>query len=88
MNGVQVYKGKLKTGEQVAVKVQRPYVLETVTVDLHIIRQAQRPLVMYELIPVPQICTLLYIHMLSGGDRKEQPLSPELTATFSIVCIS
>lgn len=35
----QVYKGKLKTGEQVAVKVQRPYVLETVTVDLYIIRQ-------------------------------------------------
>lgn len=24
----QVYKGRLKTGEQVAVKVQRPYVLE------------------------------------------------------------
>ena len=34
----QVYKGKLKTGEIVAVKVQRPYVLETVTVDLYIIR--------------------------------------------------
>ncbi|GAX72999.1 hypothetical protein CEUSTIGMA_g451.t1 [Chlamydomonas eustigma] len=34
----QVYKGRLKTGEQVAVKVQRPYVLETVTVDLYIIR--------------------------------------------------
>ena len=34
----QVYKGKLKTGETVAVKVQRPYVLETVTVDLYIIR--------------------------------------------------
>ena len=30
----QVYKGKLKTGEIVAVKVQRPGVLETVTVDL------------------------------------------------------
>lgn len=30
--------GKLKTGEQVAVKVQRPYVLETVTVDLFILR--------------------------------------------------
>ena len=35
----QVYKGKLKTGEDVAVKVQRPGVLETVTVDLYIIRQ-------------------------------------------------
>ena len=34
----QVYKGRLKTGEQVAVKVQRPYVLETVTIDLYIIR--------------------------------------------------
>jgi aarF domain-containing kinase len=34
----QVYKGKLKTGEIVAVKVQRPGVLETVTVDLYIIR--------------------------------------------------
>ncbi len=35
----QVYKGKLWTGEEVAVKVQRPYVLETVTVDLFIIRK-------------------------------------------------
>lgn len=34
----QVYKGKLKTGEQVAVKIQRPYVLETVTIDLFILR--------------------------------------------------
>jgi predicted unusual protein kinase regulating ubiquinone biosynthesis (AarF/ABC1/UbiB family) len=34
----QVYKGKLKTGETVAVKVQRPYVLETVTIDLFVIR--------------------------------------------------
>ncbi|XP_008796415.2 uncharacterized protein sll0005 [Phoenix dactylifera] len=36
----QVYKGRLKeTGELVAVKVQRPFVLETVTVDLYIIRK-------------------------------------------------
>jgi len=35
----QVYKGKLMTGEDVAVKVQRPGVLETVTVDLYIIRR-------------------------------------------------
>ncbi|MEW5317018.1 MAG: hypothetical protein WDW38_008351 [Sanguina aurantia] len=35
----QVYKGRLKTGEVVAVKVQRPYVLETVTIDLFIIRR-------------------------------------------------
>lgn len=34
----QVYKGRLKTGETVAVKVQRPYVLETVSIDLFIIR--------------------------------------------------
>lgn len=35
----QVYKGRLKeNGDQVAVKVQRPFVLETVTVDLFIIR--------------------------------------------------
>jgi len=35
----QVYKGTLKSnGDTVAVKVQRPYVLETVTVDLYVIR--------------------------------------------------
>ena len=34
----QVYKGRLKSGEQVAVKVQRPYVVETVSIDLFIIR--------------------------------------------------
>lgn len=36
----QVYKGKLKdTGEVVAVKVQRPAVLETVSVDLFVLRK-------------------------------------------------
>ncbi|CAN6485875.1 unnamed protein product [Victoria cruziana] len=36
----QVYKGRLKeNGDVVAVKVQRPFVLETVTVDLFIIRK-------------------------------------------------
>jgi len=36
----QVYKGVLKGGgETVAVKVQRPYVLETVTVDLFVLRR-------------------------------------------------
>ncbi|XP_051133258.1 uncharacterized protein LOC127252912 [Andrographis paniculata] len=36
----QVYKGRLKeNGDLVAVKVQRPFVLETVTVDLFIIRK-------------------------------------------------
>lgn len=35
---VQVYRGRLHNGEQVAVKVQRPFVLETVTVDLFLVR--------------------------------------------------
>ncbi|KAF3789536.1 Uncharacterized protein EJ110_NYTH17988 [Nymphaea thermarum] len=36
----QVYKGRLKeNGDVVAVKVQRPFVLETVTIDLFIIRK-------------------------------------------------
>jgi len=36
----QVYKGILReNGDVVAVKVQRPFVLETVTVDLFIIRK-------------------------------------------------
>ncbi|KAI9114956.1 hypothetical protein K1719_013969 [Acacia pycnantha] len=35
----QVYKGRLKeNGDLVAVKVQRPFVLETVTIDLYVIR--------------------------------------------------
>ena len=38
-----MYKGRLKTGEVVAVKVQRPYVLETVTADLYIIRRIGAP---------------------------------------------
>ena len=37
---LQVYKGRLHSGEQVAVKVQRPFVLETVTVDLFLVRLA------------------------------------------------
>jgi predicted unusual protein kinase regulating ubiquinone biosynthesis (AarF/ABC1/UbiB family) len=35
----QVYKGKLKTGEEVAIKVQRPDLRETITIDLFILRQ-------------------------------------------------
>ena len=35
----QVYKGKLKTGEIVAIKVQRPGLRETITLDLYILRQ-------------------------------------------------
>src|SRR5579883_2736138 len=35
----QVYKGKLKTGEEVAVKVQRPDLRECITIDLYILRR-------------------------------------------------
>lgn len=35
----QVYKGKLKTGETVAVKVQRPDLAATIALDLHLLRQ-------------------------------------------------
>jgi aarF domain-containing kinase len=36
----QVYKGRLRaTGEEVAVKVQRPFVLETVSLDLYLMRE-------------------------------------------------
>ena len=35
----QVYKGKLKTGETVAVKVQRPDLQERITIDLYILRR-------------------------------------------------
>lgn len=38
----QVYKGRLKDGSPVAVKVQRPHVVETVSVDLYIIRYTSR----------------------------------------------
>ncbi|ARV62915.1 hypothetical protein BZZ01_08020 [Nostocales cyanobacterium HT-58-2] len=35
----QVYKGKLKSGEEVAVKVQRPDLRERITIDLYILRR-------------------------------------------------
>ncbi|MEO3706485.1 ABC1 kinase family protein [Trichormus azollae] len=35
----QVYKGKLKTGEEVAIKVQRPDLREIITIDLYILRR-------------------------------------------------
>jgi predicted unusual protein kinase regulating ubiquinone biosynthesis (AarF/ABC1/UbiB family) len=35
----QVYKGKLKTGEEVAVKVQRPGLAESIALDMYILRQ-------------------------------------------------
>ena len=36
----QVYKAKLKTGEEVAVKIQRPNLLPTLTLDLYLMRWA------------------------------------------------
>lgn len=35
----QVYKGKLRTGEAVAVKVQRPGLFESISLDIYILRQ-------------------------------------------------
>ncbi len=35
----QVYKGKLSTGEEVAIKVQRPDLRECITIDLYILRR-------------------------------------------------
>lgn len=35
----QVYKGKLKTGETVAVKVQRPDLRDRITIDLYVLRR-------------------------------------------------
>ncbi len=35
----QVYKGKLKTGEEVAVKVQRPDLIQSITQDIYIMRR-------------------------------------------------
>lgn len=35
----QVYKGKLKTGETVAVKVQRPDLIESITLDVYLMRR-------------------------------------------------
>ena len=48
----QVYKGRLPAGDIVAVKVQRPDVLETVTIDLFIIRR-----IALELRKIPKIST-------------------------------
>ena len=36
----QVYKGKLKTGETVAIKVQRPGTLALISKDLYVLRRA------------------------------------------------
>jgi aarF domain-containing kinase len=59
----QVYKGRLKeTGELVAVKVQRPFVLETVTIDLFIIRNLGLVLRRF-----PQVNLLIYTQGVAGG---------------------
>ncbi|OAY67366.1 Uncharacterized protein ACMD2_00423 [Ananas comosus] len=51
----QVYKGRLReTGELVAVKVQRPFVLETVTIDLYIIRKLGLVLRKFPQVVVPK----------------------------------
>uniref|UniRef100_M1CWH1 Protein ABC1, mitochondrial n=1 Tax=Solanum tuberosum TaxID=4113 RepID=M1CWH1_SOLTU len=51
----QVYKGRLKeNGDLVAVKVQRPFVLETVTVDLFIIRNLGLVLRKFPQVVVPK----------------------------------
>lgn len=34
----QVYRGRLKTGEEVAIKVQRPDLIEKISLDMHIVR--------------------------------------------------
>ncbi len=38
----QVYKGRLKSGEKVAVKVQRPDLIRRITLDIYIMRQAAK----------------------------------------------
>jgi predicted unusual protein kinase regulating ubiquinone biosynthesis (AarF/ABC1/UbiB family) len=35
----QVYKGKLRTGEIVAIKVQRPEIIDIITLDIYLLRQ-------------------------------------------------
>lgn len=57
----QVYKGRLKeNGDLVAVKVQRPFVLETVTVDLFIIRNLGLVLRKFPQVLIAQ----LYFHII------------------------
>ncbi|PON63771.1 Protein kinase [Parasponia andersonii] len=51
----QVYKGRLiENGDLVAVKVQRPFVLETVTIDLYIIRNLGLVLRKFPQVVVPK----------------------------------
>ncbi|RYR73911.1 hypothetical protein Ahy_A02g008491 isoform A [Arachis hypogaea] len=54
----QVYKGRLKeNGDLVAVKVQRPFVLETVTIDLFIIRKLGLALRKFPQVVIPRTYT-------------------------------
>eukprot|EP00892_Ulva_mutabilis_P012715 jgi/Ulvmu1/9816/UM056_0057.1 len=54
----QVYRGRLHSGEEVAVKVQRPGVLETVTIDLFIIRRIGQFLKRFPDIPTDFVALL------------------------------
>lgn len=70
----QVYKGRLKSGQQVAVKVQRPYVVETVSIDLFIIRHA--PLVCSAVHPPPGVCWPTVGLCICKEHRKAQGRAP------------
>ena len=72
-----MYKGRLHNGEQVAVKVQRPFVLETVTVDLFLVRWVFGPSMSPE-----HMHTLLPFSMDS-----QLPSTPAMHAgTFVVSC--
>lgn len=53
-----MYRGRLHSGEEVAVKVQRPGVLETVTIDLFIIRRIGQFLKRFPEIPTDFVALL------------------------------
>lgn len=53
-----MYRGRLHSGEEVAVKVQRPGVLETVTIDLFIIRRIGQFLKRFPDIPTDFVALL------------------------------
>lgn len=64
-----MYKARLKgTGETVAVKVQRPYVLATVTRDLYVIRMV---LGLLGYVHLPYISTDMFSAMKGGRKMGE-----------------
>lgn len=66
----QVYKGRLKeNGDLVAVKVQRPFVLETVTVDLFVIRNLGLVLRKFPQVYNIAVTTLLFVKTFSFLQR-------------------